>query len=91
MTKVVHLKVHVIICTKSHARKNWYVKRERGNNDYAAAGRRRVLTYHNGRLGKTKGRLYKRKCPAWKESNSTRRLWNKSGATRKWNKQETVF
>ena len=35
MTKVVHLKVHVIICTKSRARKSGDVAREAGSyNDY---------------------------------------------------------
>ena len=63
MTKVVHPKVHVIFCTKSHASKSEDVKREREAIMITQQGRtccsmeaEGLLTYHNNnsRKGSTK-------------------------------------
>ena len=75
--------MHVIICTKSHARKSWDVKRER-------EGGAAIMIRQKGpdlpqRQAKLKEGGRKENSPAGKESNSTRRLWNKSGTTRKLN------
>lgn len=83
MTKVVHLKVHVIICTKSHARKSGDVAREAVMITQHGGGREVVQSWPTTTPAKVLQNKNVQQQQFGKQSKSTRQ--------QKWNNRQMIL